>query len=240
MAPHRALVTGGTTGIGRAVVRRLAREGHAVVAVYRDEDAAREDAAREFAEDHLGVEFERVDLSKPQQVVALFAKLARDERSPELLVNAAGPTAGPPVDALDAAILDAVLEASLKTTFLTCQSAVQAMTPRRFGRIINFGFASLAARPGAATTAQAASSAAVLGLTQALAREVGPFGITVNAIAPGAVSDGTLRLQAEPVQRAPLRRVGTNDEIAGLVNMLCADGAGYVTGQCISLDDGST
>ncbi len=239
---HQALVTGGTKGIGRAVVRRLAREGHAVVAVYRSDETAREDAAREFAEAHLEVGFEQVDLGRSDQVAALFERLAKMGRSPELLVNAEGLTHHAPIAFLGETDFDAVLNASLRATFLTCQQAVKAMAHRRFGRIVNF--ASPAALLGSeGQTAEAAAKAGVLGLTKALAREVGRLGITVNAVSPGLVRpEETPALSGQRfdtlIRRTPLQRAGTADEVAGMVNMLCEDGAAYITGQCLSIDGG--
>jgi 3-oxoacyl-[acyl-carrier protein] reductase len=239
---HQALVTGGTKGIGRAVVSRLAREGHAVVAVYRNDEGAREEAAREFAEAHLKVGFERVDLSQATQVADLFHRLAERGRSPEILVNAAGLNRDAPIAFLGETDFDAVLDANLRATFLTCQQAVKAMARRRYGRIINFASpAALLGHEGQA--AYSAAKAGVLGLTRTLAREVGRLGITVNAVSPGIVrTEMTAQLSEQQVaaliRRTPLQRAGTADEVAGMVNMLCDDGAGYITGQCLSIDGG--
>jgi 3-oxoacyl-[acyl-carrier protein] reductase len=239
---HQALVTGGTQGIGRAIVLRLAREGHSVVAVYRTDDDAREDAARDFAEARLEVGFERLDVGKSEEVASLFERLAALGRSPELLINAAGLNREAPIGALAERDFDAVLDESLRATFLTCQQAVKAMALRRFGRIINFS-SPAALQGGEGQTAEAVAKAGVLGLTRALAREVGPLGITVNAISPGAVRTGSAAELSQSrlatlIRRTPLQRAGTADEIAGMVNMLCEDGAGYITGQCLSIDGG--
>jgi len=241
---HQALVTGGTEAIGLAVVRRLAREGHAVTAIYLAEDEGRQEARLEVAEAHPDVVFERVDLTKSAHVVDLFDRLAEMGRSPELLVNAAGLEAQPPSAFLSATGLDAALNLSLRPTFLTCQQALKAMAQRRFGRIVNF--ASPSARQGGEGEAvDAAAKAGVLGLTRALAREVGPLGITVNAVCAGAIqTERTTQACGEQldalVRRTPLRRAGTADEVAGMVNMLCEEGAGYITGQCLSIDGGLT
>jgi 3-oxoacyl-[acyl-carrier protein] reductase len=238
---HQALVTGGTKGIGRAVVRRLAREGHAVVAVYHSDDATREDAAREFSEARLQVRFERADLSNPEEVAGLFERLTEMGHSPELLVNAGEFTGDASIAFLGETDVDAVLDANLRATFLTCQQAVKVMAHRRFGRIINFTSPE-AMLAGEGQLAHAVSKAGVLGLTRALAREVGHLGITVNAVSPGVVRTemtplSVTRLEAF-VRLTPLQRAGTADEIAGMVNMLCEDGAGYITGQCLAIDGG--
>ncbi|MGO9767526.1 MAG: 3-oxoacyl-ACP reductase FabG [Myxococcaceae bacterium] len=239
---RQALVTGGTKGIGRAVVRRLAHEGHRVLAVYRGDEVARAEAEREFAEAHLAVGFERVDVSQSTQVTALFDRLAEQDRSPDFLINAAGLARDAPIAFLSEAAFDEVLEANLRATFLTCQQAVKAMARRRFGRIVNFSSpAALLGNEG--QTAYAAAKAGVLGLTRSLAKEVARFSITVNAVSPGLVrTEMTAQLSPQQmealIRRTPLQRLGLADEIAGMVNMLCEDGASYVTGQCLSIDGG--
>jgi 3-oxoacyl-[acyl-carrier protein] reductase len=240
--PRNALVIGGTKGIGRAVAHRLAQDGHRVTCVYRADEDARERCARELAEAGLTVAFERVDASEPGEVSALFTRLARAEQEPDLLINAAGLTRDAPLAFLSAADFDAVLSANLKSTFLTCQQAVKAMARRRFGRIVNFSSpAALLGNEGQA--AYAAAKAGVLGLTKTLAREVARFGITVNAVSPGLVqTELTAHLSqervAELIRRTPLRRAATPEEVAGMVHMLCAEEAGYITGQCLSIDGG--
>lgn len=240
--PRHALVTGGTKGLGRAVVQRLAREGHAVVAVYRSDEAARDVAEREFAEAHLAVGFEQADVTQFAQVATLFERLEARGSAPELLINAAGLSRDSAISFLSQADFAAVLDTNLVATFLTCQQAVKAMARSRFGRIINFS--SPAAFLGTeGQTAYAAAKAGVLGLTRALAREVGHLGITVNAVSPGLVRTGAIaRLSEERLQAlirvTPFQRVGTAEEIAGMVNMLCEEGAGYITGQCLSIDGG--
>jgi len=204
-----------------------------VTAIYLAEDEGRQEARREVAEAHPDVVFERVDLTKSAHVVDLFDRLAEMGRSPELLVNAAGLETQPPTAFLNATGLGAALDLSLLATFLTCQQAVKAMAQRRFARIINFASPS-ALQGGEGQVVDAAAKAGVLGLTRALAREVDPFGITVNAVCAGAIRT------ERTTQATPSRRAGTADEVAGMVNMLCEDGAGYITGQCLSIDGGLT
>jgi 3-oxoacyl-[acyl-carrier protein] reductase len=241
-APRRALVTGATQDIGLAVVRRLAREGHPVVAVCHSEDASTDAVAEEFVEARFGVRVERVDLSLAEEVLALFSRLEIEDRSPELLVNAHVLTRVTPTGLGTNYVFDAVLDATLRTTFLACHQAVKPMARQGFGRIINLLPSALLL----GTEAQAASEAAtsgVLGFTRALAKEVGRLGITANVVSPGLIrieSDDTRRdehLEALR-RRTPLQRLGTPAEVAGLVNMLCGGDAGYITGQCLSIDGG--
>ena len=240
--PRRALVSGGTRGIGLAVVRRLARYGLPVVAVYHGDDAAREQATREFGDARLEVQFEQVDLRQSERVSALFSRLADGDRSPELLVTAAGLTPDTPNGLLADRTFDEVLDANLRTTFLACQQAVKAMTRLRFGRIVNLTSPE-ALRGQEAQTGGGPADFGVLGYTRALAREVARFGITANVVSPGLIRpELTAPLEDQQlealIRKTPLRRTGTADEVAGLVNMLCGEDAGYITGQCLSIDGG--
>jgi len=240
--PRHALVTGGTQGLGRAVALRLAQDGHQVTCVYRGNEEARAGCAQVFLEAGLPVHFERANLADAAEVGALFTRLARAEREPDFLVYAAGLSKDAPVAFLGVADFDEVIGVNLRATFLTCQQAVKPMVRRRYGRIINFSSpAALLGNEGQA--AYAAAKAGVLGLTKTLAREVARYGITVNAVSPGLVRTAmTAHLsdaQAEKlIRRTPLQRAGTPEEVAGMVHMLCDDDAGYITGQCLSIDGG--
>jgi 3-oxoacyl-[acyl-carrier protein] reductase len=234
--PRRALVTGGTKGLGLAIVRRLAREGHSVIAVDDTDQAVHEEAAQEFAAARLEVRFERTDLRHPEQVETLFSRLEREGRSPELLVNARVSWPDAPLALLDVT-LDQVMDINLRATFLTCQQAVKAMARRRFGRIVNL--ASPTGIPSQPTMTDATADFGIRGYTRALARQVAPQGITANVVAPGIIRrDLNDPLDGTPIRAGPSRRPGTTDEVAGLVNMLCGEDAGYITGQCLSIDGG--
>jgi len=241
---RNALVTGGTKGIGKAVVRRLISEGHRVTAVYLQDESGRQQAAQELATAGLEATFERVDVTDPTAVSTLFAQLTKSGRDPDFLINAAGMTRDAPIAFLGVADFDQVLAANLRSTFLTCQQAIKGMVRRRFGRIVNFASpAALLGNEG--QVAYAAAKAGVLGLTRTLAREVGRFGITVNAVSPGLVLTGMTsqlseKRRGELLKRVPLQRVGTAEEIAGMVWMLCHENAAYITGQCLSIDGGLT
>lgn len=240
---NNALVTGGTQGIGKAVTFRFARQGLRVTCVYRSDEEAKDRCARELSGAGLTARFERADLSSAEEVRALFERLARTDEEPSVLVNAAGMTRDAPLAFTSEADLEAVLAANLKSTFWVCREAQKTMVRRRFGRIVNFTSpAALLGNEG--QSAYAAAKGGILGFTRSLARELGRFGITVNAVCPGLVETG-LSSALSPkrrellLSRTPLGRAGTPEEVAGMVWMISQKDAG-TTGQCLAIDGGLT
>jgi 3-oxoacyl-[acyl-carrier protein] reductase len=241
---RRALVTGGTKGIGRAVAFRLASEGAAVTCVYRSDETGRKLCEAAAREKGLTLRFEKADLASADEVNKLFTRLSQDDREPDYLINSAGMTRDAPFIFTGVADFDAIIDANLKSAFLVTQQAAKAMVRRRFGRIISFASpAALIGNEG--QSAYAAAKAGLIGLSRTLARELARYQITVNVISPGIIpTEMTAKLSdekmAELVQRTPLRRVGTPEEVAGLVRFLCHDLAAYITGQCLAIDGGLT
>jgi 3-oxoacyl-[acyl-carrier protein] reductase len=254
-----ALVTGAASGIGSAVARRLAREGVrlAVVDVYR---AGLGPLGRHL--DGVPVHPFVADLSEPDEVADLARRVAGELGAPDFLVNVAGGPAAPshddplpaypehasPLEAIDPAGWGRILAVNLTTAFLVCRAFVPGMKARRSGRIVNF--TSIAARKGSERVGvhYAAAKGGVIGLTKTLALELGPHGITVNAIAPGYIN--TERLEAiawgrkEPAQERalldaiPLGRLGRPDDVGGVVAVLCSDAGGHVSGATIDVNGG--
>lgn len=232
------LVTGGTGGLGRALVERLAAEG-ATVAFTWARDEAR---AREIAAAVEGAYAYPLDLLERKAPGALVGRVESDHGPIDGLVNNAGVRA----DGLLAFTSDEewqrVLEVNLGGAFRCCRAVVPGMVARRRGAIVNV--ASLSARLGlAGQAAYAASKAGLLGLTRSLAREVGSRGIRVNAVAPGFVAtDMTEELPAEVVralrQRECLPDGVSAASVAATVAFLLSDGAGGITGQCVFVDAG--
>jgi len=243
--PERvALVTGGSRGIGRAACAELARGGWAVAINYRsDAEAAKE--TLELVED-AGAEGIVVqgDVSRPDQVEAMFSHVEDALGAVGVLVNNAGVRA----DTLGARMSDEawaeVLDTNLTGAFACCRRALRSMIRQRGGRIVNVAsVAALRGSPGQAN--YSAAKAGLVGLTRSLAREVARTNVTVNAIAPGLI-DTDLTISLTPQQRQqlvaeiPMGRAGTPEEIAHLIGFLCSDQASYITGAVLVADGGMT
>jgi NAD(P)-dependent dehydrogenase (short-subunit alcohol dehydrogenase family) len=238
------LVTGGGGGIGRAIVRRLAQEGMRVAILDRDEAAAGTVAA-EIGGLALGADVTM--LAELENAVA--AVLARFGRI-DLLVNNAGIAwTGPALD-MPLEVLRAMLRVNVEGVFIVSRAVLPHMVARRSGAVVNL--ASWAGKTGNAWFAgYSASKFAVVGLTQALAREMAPHGIRVNALCPGIVVDTAMRSALEGQQRQyglpetaeraksiPIGRLSVPDDVARAAAFLASDEASYITGESINLSGG--
>ena len=235
-----ALVTGAARGIGAATATRLAALG-ARVAVADIDIATASVVAESIGDAALPVELDVRDRASFE--AALRVTLA-ELGGLDVLVNNAALTVRRPFFEIEDDEWDEVLAVNLRGVFLGCQLGGAHMREQRSGRIINLS--SLAGQQGSVVNGAhyAASKAGILALTKALARELAPFGVTVNAVAPAAV-EGPLvdALPADTVAAltaaVPLRRLGRTDEIAGLIAYLAGDQAGYVTGSTFDINGGS-
>ena len=237
-----ALVTGASRGIGRACALALAAAGAAVVVGYREQCEAADAVVRQITALPEGKAFAmQADMTDPDACRALVAAAERFGRL-DILVNNAG-------HALERLLLDTtdadwdvMMAVHLRGMFACTRAALTPMTTQRYGRIINIS--SIWGISGAAgEVAYSTAKAGQIGFTRALAREVGSLGITVNAVAPGAIdTDMNANLTgedlAEWIARTPVGRLGTAAEVATVVRFLAGPEAGFVTGQVISPNGG--
>jgi len=230
-----AIVTGAATGIGQAIATRLAADGATVVAWDLPGTLAASQVAAGTAQE--------ADVTDRDAIArALGATLARWGRV-DILVNNAG-FAGPtmPLDEYDPAVWQRIVDVNLVGVFNTCRAVVPAMRQRGKGRIVNI--ASLAGKEGTPNaSAYSAAKAGVIALTKSLGKELATSGVVANAIAPAAVETGLLQqMSREHVQtmidKSPMRRLGTPDEVAELTAWLGSDACTFSTGAVFDLSGG--
>ena len=233
MDGRRALVTGGSRGIGKAIALELARAGAEVVVGYR---SGQEEAEAVAAE--TGGRAIQADVADPDQAAALVEQAG----DLDILVNNAGLTR----DGLIARMPDedwrVVLETNLSGVFYTCRAVTRGMMRRRSGSIVNVSsVVGVHGNPG--QTNYSASKAGIIGFTKALARELGPRGVRANVIAPGYVETRLTDVLPEEARQAmldhtPLGRLGSPEDVAGAVRFLCSDEASFITGEVLLVDGG--
>lgn len=239
-----ALVTGGSRGIGKAIVQALARAGAKVAFVYHSNSTAAEALISELkAEGHEVVGYQ-ADVSSKPDADRIVEEICEKWGGIYALVNNAGIIKDGLLATMTAENWSAVINTNLNSVFNYCQAVTRPMMSARSGRIINVS--SVAANfgnPGQSN--YAASKGGIEGFTRCLANEVGRRGITVNAIAPGFISTDmteAIRNAAEDTikKQIPLRRLGQPEDIAAAVLYLASEGASYVTGNVVTVDGGLT
>jgi len=238
------LVTGGGGGIGREIARRLARDGMAVAVLDRNGEAAQATAAE------VGGLAVAADVTSPEEVArAVDAALARFGKIDVLVNNAGIAWTGPALE-MPLDTFQAMLRVNVEGVFIATRAVLPHMIGQGSGSIINL--ASWAGKTGAAYFAgYSATKFAVIGLTQALAREMAPHGVRVNAICPGIVVDTAMRSALEGQQRhwrlpqtvereklIPIGRVSVPDDVARVAAFLASGEAAYITGESINLSGG--
>jgi 3-oxoacyl-[acyl-carrier protein] reductase len=239
-----ALVSGGSRGIGRAVVLDLAREGYDVAFCYASNRQAAEQVAAEAAEAGARVLTRQVDVARPGPVRDFVTGVEKELGAVEAVVTVAGIIRDRPVALMADEDWQSVLDVNLGGVYHVCRGAIRRMMRRRRGAIVTVSsVAGITGSPG--QTNYSASKAGIIGFTKALAKEVGPYGIRVNAVAPGFVETDMLAglpagLTEGIGQRAALGRLGQVEEIAPVVSFLLSGRASYLTGQVVTVDGGLT
>ncbi|MTD53429.1 3-oxoacyl-ACP reductase FabG [Amycolatopsis pithecellobii] len=242
-----AIVTGAGRGIGAAVARRLAADGFAVALLDLDEAGVKQGAEDIVAGGGKAVGV-ALDVSKTGQVTAAVAKVVQELGPPTVLVNNAGIIRDNLIFKMTDDDWDAVLNVHLRGSFLMTREVQKHMTAQKWGRIVNLSSTSALGNRGQAN--YAAAKAGMQGFTKTLAIELGKFGVTANAIAPGFIATDMTAATAERVgmsfedfkaanaREIPVQRVGTPDDIAHTVSFLVSEGAGFVSGQVIYVAGG--
>jgi 3-oxoacyl-[acyl-carrier protein] reductase len=238
-----ALVTGSSRGLGAAIARRLAQDGFAVAVNGRPGDDGVAAVARTIRDDGGTAEGFCADVTDEDRVAGLVAAITGALGPVDVLVlNATGPQPEAPVTEVAWADHVAQLDFFVKSPVLLGRAVLPGMQARRYGRIVHID-SEVAHRPPPGRSAYAAAKNAQIGLTRSWARELAPFGITVNTVAPGFIpverhADVPDEVRNTYLASVPAGRMGTPGDIAHAVSFLASDGAGFVTGQRIVVDGG--
>jgi len=230
MEVKKVLVSGGTKGIGGAIVTKLLDEGYFVIATTRDKTKAN-------ILEHKNLTVENLDLSSKDSVSEFQEKV--ESFKPSILINNAGVTKDNLFLRMSENDWTEVIETNLNGTYRLTKIFLKDMIKNKWGRIINIGSVSgLMGNPG--QTNYASSKAALEGFTRSLAKEIGSRNITVNLVSPGFINtDMTSGLTIEKLEsQIPLGRMGNPSDVASLVAFLASEGAGYITGQTLVVDGG--
>ncbi len=236
-----AFVTGASQGIGRTCALRLAKEGATVAVAARNQDRLNELVSEITASGGKAAVF-ALDVAEEEQVKAAVKNAIAQFGKIDILVNNAGITRDQLVMRMKRADWDAVLQTNLTSAYLLIQQVMPSMLKQRWGRIINI--TSVFGQMGQAGQANySASKAGLIGLTMAIAREVGSRNITSNAVAPGFIETAMTAglgddFKQSAIKQIPLGRVGSSEDVAGAVAFLASESASYITGHVLNVNGG--
>jgi 3-oxoacyl-[acyl-carrier protein] reductase len=242
-----AIVTGSARGIGAATARRLAADGMAVAVLDLDE-AACAGTVKEIADAGGRAFAVGADVSKGEEVQAAVERVAVELGEPTVLVNNAGVIRDNLLFKMTDDDWETVLGVHLRGAFLMTRAVQKHMVEQRWGRVVNLSSSSALGNRGQVN--YSAAKAGLQGFTKTLAIELGPFGVTANAVAPGFIATDMTAATAERVgvafdvfakgasERIPVRRVGQPDDVAHTISFLVSEGAGFVSGQVIYVAGG--
>ncbi|WP_402466064.1 3-oxoacyl-ACP reductase FabG [Isoptericola aurantiacus] len=244
---HVAVVTGGARGIGAAVAARLAADGNAVAVLDLLEDVAAETAAKISADGHRAIGV-GVDVADEAAVAAAVERVTAELGAPTILVNNAGILRDNLLFKMSADDWDAVLGVHLRGAFLVTRAVQKHMIDAGWGRIVNLSSTSALGNRGQAN--YSAAKAGMQGFTKTLAIELGKFGVTANAIAPGVIATDMIAETAERVgvpledflagmaKEVPVGRVGQPEDIAAAASFFCSEEASFTSGQVLYVAGG--
>jgi len=242
-----AIVTGAARGIGAATAIRLAKDGNAVAALDLDEASCAETASAITSAGGQAIRV-AVDVNSPEGVDAAVAQVTAELGAPTILVNNAGIIRDNLIFKMPLEDWDAVMNVHLRGAFLMTKAVQAHMTAAKYGRIINLS--STSAQGNRGQTNYSAAKAGVQGFTKTLALELGPFGVTANAVAPGFIATDMTRATAERMKipfkevlisastQIPVGRVGQPEDVAATISFLASEEAGFVSGQIIYVAGG--
>jgi 3-oxoacyl-[acyl-carrier protein] reductase len=237
-----ALVTGGSRGIGAAIVRRLAREGANVALTFTSQPEAAEGVVKEARRHGVRASAIRADSADAAALTAAVHEAARELGGLDVLVNNAGVATMAPIESFVLADFDRLFAINVRAVFVATQAAAAHM--KAGGRVINIGSCNAERMPFTGGAVYAMSKAALVGLAKGMARDLGARGITVNNIQPGPIdtdmnpADGLAADMLKKLMALP--RYGKADEVAAMVAYLAGSEAGFVTGASLTIDGGFT